>query len=197
MDNDQTENSETGAKTVTNRRSVLRLGAVAVPAVVTLSPGMAMATGGYNGGGGGGGAAGGGQMLSVMACTVEMPRKIDADGIVVTEQDYVANATERQARNYNNGRHPGQSYGEPTHPYVVRGNKAIRVFEGPPAGFEYPEGNYQAEQLRVAYETQSVPYQIQADQFEAHKKYFQNLRASGNSGSGLTCLMSIEMSTSV
>ncbi|MGB7404861.1 MAG: hypothetical protein WA906_04165 [Pacificimonas sp.] len=52
---------------VDSRRSVLKLGALAIPAVATLSPSMAMAQTG-------------GAAVSMMACTVPMPDMVDAQG---------------------------------------------------------------------------------------------------------------------
>ncbi len=78
--NPQTEDEALPASS--DRRKLLRLGALAVPAAATLTPSMAMAT--YGGGGGG---AAGGAAISLMLCTIPMPAYIDEDGYPVDGDD--------------------------------------------------------------------------------------------------------------
>ncbi|MHB9878379.1 hypothetical protein ACSMXM_01745 [Pacificimonas sp. ICDLI1SI03] len=79
---------------VNARRRVLKLGAIAVPAIATLTPSMAMATGGGVGG----------ANISILACQVPIPDYIDENGEQVPPNKQLKTDYRGQAYYYKNGK---------------------------------------------------------------------------------------------
>jgi hypothetical protein len=144
---------------VNARRRVLKLGAVAVPAIATLTPSMAMATGGGVGG----------ANISILACQVPIPDRIDEDGEVVPAHKNL-HYDGHQAYYYENGK---------------RGKKKY-VFNAP------YQGHYSGQEIKDGYLNNRY---IHDAQFKAHVEYLQKMRNSGTGGAGISCLMSITNSS--
>ncbi|MBZ6378776.1 hypothetical protein B5C34_11145 [Pacificimonas flava] len=166
------EQQAINAKTA-NRRRVLKLGALAVPAVATLSPSMAMATYGSGGGGWGGGGSGGGgtsgAAVSLMMCTVPMPSYVSEDGYPVEQRDIY---------------YSGSGYKKQM--YTYRSGQWWRVYEGPSAG------SYSGQELKDSSEAGwSTPSGVSGDEYEAHLNYMYRVGTREIEGAGLTCLVSL------
>lgn len=149
---------------VESRRRVLKLGALAVPAVATLSPNMAMAT--YGGGSGGGTPPVGGAGVSLMACTVPMPEFIDEKGFPVDRREVVRKSTGKYYRKDEKG-------------------NWLLVYSGP------AEGSYSGQQIKDALTSWSPPPGVGQQEFQAHVQYLTKVRYQQVNGAGLTCLISL------
>ncbi|MEO0501052.1 MAG: hypothetical protein AAF205_10915 [Pseudomonadota bacterium] len=155
---------EKSAAELSSRRRVLKLGAVAVPAVATLTPSMAMAQGG-------------GAAVSLLNCTIPIPAKVGKDGIPVPEHKL----SEIFVKN-------GKEY------YRNDNNKRIRVFNGPVGNTAVHGAGYTGQQIKDSADRGwSPPYDanVSRKQFQAHLKYIQKVRSGSVPGAGLTCLVSL------
>ncbi|WP_374594294.1 hypothetical protein [Sphingosinicella sp.] len=150
-----------------SRRALLRLGAVAAPAVVTLRP--AWATGGHHGGGGGGG---GGATTSLAMCQIPIDKVCDKDGKGYDAYGYdMSTADDEGMVAYGGGsssttsKDKGKCYAPP------------------------PKGYYYGQELIDYEESGRLPDGIYSTkQFDAHLKYIKNLKPGQ---SGFTCLTSL------
>ncbi|MBV7256810.1 hypothetical protein KCG44_08420 [Pacificimonas sp. WHA3] len=149
---------------VASRRRVLKLGAIAVPAVATLSPSMAMANNG------------GGAAVSMMACQVRIPSRIDADGDVVPDNAHVF----RQGGHWVYKKDPNSK-------------QKTRVFR---VGSNF---SYSGQQIKDATAGGVInpPAGVGRHKFEAHVRYMQHVRSGNVPGAGLSCLVSLTNSLNV
>lgn len=150
-----------------SRRALLRLGAVAAPAVVTLRP--AWATGGHHGGGGGGG---GGATTSLAMCQIPIDKVCDKDGKGYDAYGYdMSTADDEGMVAYGGG---GSS---------TTSKDKGKCYAPPPKGYYY------GQELIDYEESGRLPDGIYSTkQFDAHLKYIKNLKPGQ---SGFTCLTSL------
>lgn len=156
------EGQDTGG--ASSRRALLKLGAMAAPAVVTLRP--AWATGGHSGGGGGGD----GGKVSLAMCRIPIDKDCDKDG-------------KPRYGGYDGMTTADASSGDDTTASDYSGYGRGRWYSPPPKGFYYG-------QELIDYETSGrLPDGVYSvEQFEAHIKYIKRL---GPGESGFTCLTSL------
>jgi len=152
-----------------SRRALLRLGAVAAPAVVTLRP--AWATGGHHGGGGGGG---GGATTSLAMCQIPIDKVCDKDGKGYDAYGYDMDSADDEGM----VAYGGGGYGDKDK------DKGKGKCYAPP-----PKGYYYGQELIDYQESERLPDGIYSHkQFEAHLKYIKNLKPGQE---GFTCLTSL------
>ncbi len=153
-----------------SRRALLRLGAVAAPAVVTLRP--AWATGGHHGGGGGGG---GGATTSLAMCQIPIDKVCDKDGKGYDAYGYdMSTADDEGTVEYSTYGGGGSSGG---------GKDKGKCYAPPPKGYYY------GQELIDYQELGKLPDGVYSTkQFDAHLKYIKNLKPGQ---SGFTCLTSL------
>lgn len=151
-----------------SRRALLRLGAVAAPAVVTLRP--AWATGGHHGGGGGGV---GGATTSLAMCQIPIDKVCDKDGKGYDAYGYdMSSADDEGMVAYGGGGSSSSTSKDKGKCYA------------PP-----PKGYYYGQELIDYQESGRLPDGIYSTkQFDAHLKYIKNLKPGQ---SGFTCLTSL------
>lgn len=150
-----------------SRRALLRLGAVAAPAVVTLRP--AWATGGHHGGGGGGG---GGATTSLAMCQIPIDKVCDKDGKSYDAYGYDMSSADDESM---------VAYGGSS---TSSKDKDKGKCYAPP-----PKGYYYGQELIDYQESGRLPDGIYSTkQFDAHLKYIKNLKPGQ---SGFTCLTSL------
>ncbi len=156
-----TETPKAATDATSSRRSVLKLGAVAVPAIATLSPSMAMATGG-----------GGGAAISLMTCTVPMDATwYDEFGYPVPEGTVIK------------GEHGPK-------PFFHRDKQKIWVFRAPP-GNAYSGQQLKDAFPGGFGGARIPPAGVDSMQFDAHVAYLTNVRSGHVAGAGLTCIVSL------
>lgn len=149
-----------------SRRALLRLGAVAAPAVVTLRP--AWATGGHYGGGGGGG---GGATTSLAMCQIPIDKVCDKDGKGYDAYGYDMDAADDEGMVAYGGGGTTTSKGK------------TKCYAPPPKGYYYGQELIDYEQYG------RLPDGVYSTkQFDAHLKYIKNLKPGQ---SGFTCLTSL------
>ncbi|MEA3540165.1 MAG: hypothetical protein U9R73_13645 [Pseudomonadota bacterium] len=155
-----------------SRRALLRLGAVAAPAVVTLRP--AWATGGYHGGGGGGG---GGATTSLAMCQIPIDKVCDKDGRGYDAYGYDMDSADDEGMvAYSGGGYGGGGGG-------YGGGGKTKCYAPPPKGYYY------GQELIDYQQSGRLPDGIYSTkQFDAHLKYIKNLKPGQN---GFTCLTSL------
>ncbi|MBB4632999.1 hypothetical protein [Sphingosinicella soli] len=154
-----------------SRRALLRLGAIAAPAVVTLRP--AWASGGYHGGGGGGG---GGATTSLAMCQIPIDKVCDKDGKGYDAYGYDMDSVDDEGMvAYGGGGYDDKGKDK---------DKGKGKCYAPP-----PKGYYYGQEL-IDYEASGkLPDGIyDKKQFDAHLKYIKNLKPGKD---GFTCLTSL------
>lgn len=149
-----------------SRRTLLRLGAMAAPAIVTLRP--AWATGGHHGGGGGGGGA----TTSLAMCQIPIDKVCDKDGKGYDAYGYdVSSADDDGGVSAYGGKGGGG------------GGGGDKCYAPPPKGYYYGQELIDYEQYG------RLPDGVYSTkQFDAHLKYIKGLKPGQN---GFTCLTSL------